>query len=298
MPVTFIRDPRRYQIVVQISLLVFGIGWLELPIRAAGVATILGAALLTQLFWTRWKSLPGFDPRSPLISGLSLCLLLRTELLVLMAVAAFVTISSKFLLRSRGKHLFNPTTFGLVAMLLLTDRVWVSPGQWGSGVYFVLLLAGLGGLVVYRAERSDVTYAFLVSYGLLVLLRAAWLGDPLAIPLHHLRSGAFLVFAFFMISDPKTTPDSRAGRVLFAFVVAAIAMFVHFVLYRPNGFLWALVAAAPALPAIDRWLPGRRYRWRRERVARALTLDYGGSNDETIPTSRPVPRLSDLRPAR
>lgn len=293
-----IRDPRHYQILVQISLLAYGVVWLDLPIRPVGAAVILGSTLLTQLIWTRLKGLPGFDPRSPLISGLSLCLLLRTELELLMAVAAVVTISSKFLLRAWGKHIFNPTTFGLVAMLLVSDRVWVSPGQWGSGVYFILLLAGLGGLVVYRAERSDVTYAFLACYGLLVLLRAWWLGDPLVVPLHHLRSGAFLVFAFFMISDPKTTPDSRTGRVLFACLVAGLSVVVHFVLYRPNGFLWALMVAALVLPLIDRGLPGRCYRWRRERIARNLSLDFGGSNDETISPSDLVPDLPDLRPAR
>ena len=78
------------------------------------------------------------------------------------------------------------------------------------------------------------TYAFLGFYALLVVGRAVWLGDPLTIPLHHLQSGALLLFAFFMISDPKTTPDSRAGRVLFATLVALGAVLVQFGLYRPT----------------------------------------------------------------
>ena len=72
----------------------------------------------------------------------------------------------------------------------------------------------LGWLVVHRAARSDVTWAFLAAYAALALRpRLRGSGDPLAIPLHQLESGAFLIFAFFMISDPKTTPDSRAGRI-------------------------------------------------------------------------------------
>ncbi len=66
-----------------------------------------------------------------------------------------------------------------------------------------------------------------------------------------------------MISDPRTTPDSRAGRILFALLVALGAGCVHFVLYRPNGLLLALFFLAPAVPLIDRLLPGARYVWRR-----------------------------------
>ena len=74
--------------------------------------------------------------------------------------------------------------------------------------------------MVNRAARSDVTYAFLAFYLAILFGRALWLGQPLAIPLHQLGSGGFLIFTFFMISDPRTTPDSRAGRILFALLVA------------------------------------------------------------------------------
>ena len=71
-----------------------------------------------------------------------------------------------------------------------------------------------------------------------------------------------MLFAFFMISDPKTTPDSRAGRLLFAALVAAGAYYVQFTLFRTNGLLWSLAFWSMAVPLIDRLLPGPRYRWR------------------------------------
>ena len=117
--------------------------------------------------------------------------------------------------------------------------------------------------MVNRAARSDVTYAFLTFYLAVLFGRALWLGQPMAIPLHQVESGAFLIFTFFMISDPRTTPDSRAGRVLFALLVALGAGYVHFVLYRPNGLLLSLFFLSPAVPLIDRLLPGSRYVWRR-----------------------------------
>jgi Na+-transporting NADH:ubiquinone oxidoreductase subunit NqrB len=275
-------DPRAYQIAALAGLLAYGMAGLTFEVSIARVALLLTTALATQYVGGRLAGLPGFDPRSALISGLSLCLLLRTNSEALAALTAVVTIASKFALRWNGKHFFNPTNFGLVAMILATQAVWVSPGQWGSAAFLGFLVACLGGMVVNRAARSDVTLAFLASYGALLFLRAGWLGDPMSIPLHQLESGALLIFAFFMISDPKTTPDSRAGRVLFAILVAAGAAFVQFRLYRPNGLLWSLAALSPAVALIDRLFPGCRYQWTgraripappRKGVAHAPALD-------------------------
>ena len=275
-------DPRLYQIAILGCLLVYGLVGLDFDLSASRIGLTLATCLVTQYLCTQLWGLPRFDPRSPLISGLSLCLLLRTDLATLVVVTAIVSVLSKFLLRVDGRHLFNPTTFGLVVMMLATGQVWVSPGQWGSVAFFAFLLAGLGGLVVHRAARSDVTYAFLGLYAFLVIGRAVWLGDPLAIPLHHLQSGSLLLFAFFMISDPKTTPESRAGRVLFAGLVALGAVLVQFGLYRPNALLWSLMAVAPLTPFINRMLPGARYAWPSPR------RDALGSVPK--PSPRPSPR--------
>jgi Na+-translocating ferredoxin:NAD+ oxidoreductase RnfD subunit len=180
---------------------------------------------------------------------------------MLAVLAALVTIGSKFVIRIRGKHLFNPTNGGIVAMLLLSDQVWVSPGQWGSATVFAVLMACVGMVVVTRAARSDVTFAFITCYCALLFGRSLYLGEPLTIPLHRLESGGLLLFTFFMISDPKTTPDSRAGRVLFAALVAWGAWYVQFRLFRTNGLLWSLALWSMAVPLIDWLLPGTQYRW-------------------------------------
>jgi Na+-translocating ferredoxin:NAD+ oxidoreductase RnfD subunit len=146
-------------------------------------------------------------------------------------------------------------------MLLLTNQVWVSPGQWGAAAFFALLMACVGSLVVNHAARSDVTYAFIACYCALLLGRSLYLGEPLTIPLHRLESGALLLFTFFMISDPKTTPDSRLGRVLFAALVAFGSWYVQFRLFRTNGLLWSLAACSTIVPFIDRVVPGPRYAW-------------------------------------
>lgn len=261
-------DPRLYQIGTLAALLVYGMVWLDFDITPVRAALILVTVLCTQKIGDRLSGSPvpfTSTSRSALISGLSLCLLLRTNAAVLACLAAVIAIAGKFLVRIRGKHVFNPTNGGIVAMLLLTGQVWVSPGQWGTPAFFAFLMACAGMLVVTRAARSDVTVAFIACYGALVVGRSSYLGEPLAIPLHRLESGAFLLFSFFMISDPKTTPDSRNGRILFAALVAATAWYVQFRLFRTNGLLWSLAAWSLAVPILDRLLPAARYAWERPR---------------------------------
>lgn len=259
-------DPRYYQIAVLSSLLTYGIGWLDFEISLTRTGLILASVLFTQYVCTALWNLPAFDPRSALISGLSLSLLLRTNNPAIAVVAAAVTITSKFVLRVGDKHIFNPTNFGLAFMMLVTDTVWVSPGQWGNAAMFAFLMACLGGLVVNRAARSDVTVAFLAVYGALIFGRSLWLGEPPSIPTHRLASGALLLFSFFMISDPKTTPDSRAGRLVFATLVALGAAYIQFKLFRTNGLIWSLAGSSLFVPVIDWLLPARkegRYQWTR-----------------------------------
>jgi Na+-transporting NADH:ubiquinone oxidoreductase subunit NqrB len=262
-------DPRLFQIGVLAGLLVFGLTALDFDLTLVQVAVTLGAAVGAQLTCGRIAGLRGdTGSRSALISGLSLCLLLRTDVLLTAAAAAAFAIGSKFVLRVGGKHLLNPTNGAIVGLLALSTAapglelsIWVSPGQWGNTAFFLLLMGCLGTVVVTRAARADVTFAFLASWAALLLFRAWSFGDPLAIPLHRLQNGALLLFAFFMISDPKTTPDSRSGRVLFGALVALGAYYVQFKLFHTNGLLWSLAACSLLVPLIDWLTPGTRYAW-------------------------------------
>jgi enediyne biosynthesis protein E5 len=257
-----LRDPRHFQIAALASLLAYGIGWLGFDMALSRALLILGTATAAQWACERVVGLPRFEPRSALISGLSLCLLLRTSDDLLAALAAFLAVASKFLVRVRGKHVFNPTNVAIALVVLVSGRAWISPGQWGDSAFFVFLIACAGGLVVWRALRSDVALAFLASWSAFLFGRALWLGDPLSIPLHQLQSGSLLLFAFFMISDPKTTPDTRGARFLFGTLVAGAAFYLQFVLYRPSGgLILALVALSPLVPILDLLWPGPRYEW-------------------------------------
>lgn len=256
-------DPRIYQIAILSCLLIYGVTKLDFEVNLVQSLLILSSVLTTQFLFTRFLNLGTFDPKSPLISGLSLCLLLRADSLILIILCAAITIGSKFILRWYGKHIFNPTNIGIVVLLLLSDHAWVSPGQWGSAAFMGFLIACIGGLVVNRASRSDVTYAFMFFYTALIFGRAIWLGDSLLIPFHQIQNGALLIFTFFMISDPKTTPDTRVGRIFFALIVSLVTYCFQFVLFNTNSLFYALALSSLTVPVIDMLLKGKKYEWKK-----------------------------------
>lgn len=253
-------DPRYYQIAILGSGLLYGKWALDFSITPLSIAVILLCAQATQYVFSKIYHLAAFDPKSALISSLSLCLLLRTHSPWLAACAAILAISSKFIIRWRGKHLFNPANFSLVVLMLISP-VWVSPGQWGATFFFLFTSAALATVVLTRSRSMDITLAFIVCYALILFSRAAWLGDPFTIPMHNMQNGAFLLFAFFMISDPKTVPDRRIGRFIFAAVVALLAIYIQFYCFNPVGLIYALILCAPLTPLLDTLLPSTRYEW-------------------------------------
>ncbi len=253
-------DPRHYQITALASLLAFGVLFLDFDISVDCIALILASALITQFACTRLFQLPHFDPRSALITALSLCLLLRSDSYVVLFGAAVIAITSKFVLRWNGKHIFNPTNLA-VALCIALNWGWISQAQWGSATWLAFLLVCMCGLIVTRAQRADIALAFLLLYAGLLFARAMWLGDPLTIPTKQLQSGTLLLFAFFMISDPKTTPSEVRGRLLMACALAVSAFVLQFQLYNPKALIYALVLLSPLTIILDYLFPARVYQW-------------------------------------
>jgi Na+-transporting NADH:ubiquinone oxidoreductase subunit NqrB len=253
-------DPRYFQIAALATLLALNFIWIDFGARPEPSMVAIASALLTQIVCARLSG-TALDLRSPLITGLSLSLLLRADALWLHAAAAAIAIGSKFLLRIDGKHVFNPAGLAIVVLLFTSKGVWISPGQWGTEIWFAALTGFFAILVLGAARRADIAIFFLASHAALLLLRAAWLGDPLAIPLHQLQSGSLLIFTFFMISDPKTSPDSPLARALFAFAVASTAHYLAFFMQMRPSLYVALIVLSPLTWLLDRLLPAARFAW-------------------------------------
>ncbi len=254
------KDPRIFQIAALSTLLVFGILGRAFEIPLTHFAVIAGAAILTQWACAKIVQAP-FEVRSALITSLSLTLLLRANEAWPLAIAAIIAIGSKFFLRLDGKHIFNPANAGIVALLLLTDWVWTTPGQWGTALWLAAIIAGAGFFVTFRAARLDVPLMFLGAFAGMIILRALWLGDPLEIPLLRLQNGALILFAFFMISDPKTTPDGARARIAFSVTTALLAYVLTYHFFLTDGLFYALALTTAFRPLIDGAPAAGRYVW-------------------------------------
>ena len=236
-------------------------GYLSALVTCFGLSILLRAALLKAL--SHVQSVVERRTTIPILSNV----LLRADSVWVHPLAACLAISAKFALRVHGKHLFNPANLGVVVATTLLPGAWISPGQWGNALAAACWFVVLGGLVTGKAQRSDIAWAFLLSWLGVIALRVAWLGQAWSVWWHQLGSGALLLFAFFMISDPMTIPDDRRARIAYALLVALLAYAWQFVLYRPNALVFALFLATPAVPLLDHLFPSRRFAWHGARPA-------------------------------
>lgn len=266
---TFAADPRYFQVIFQITFLCYGIlflgwnaEWLRYAISIGGCLLFQYAAdsitakrLMRLKEFNRW----GF---SILISAMSLCLLLKTNHWYTSFLAAFLTVTSKYIFRLRRKHIFNPSAFGIIATIVLTKDAWLSPGQWGSNAVIFFAVVTLGTIVVTRVQKLDVSLAFLLTFVALLYWRQVYiLGWPMDYFLHSVSTGSLLLFTFFMISDPRTSPNHPLARVIWAVLIAAVSFYLAAFKWKYNTPVWVLVAAAPLVPLLDTVLKAQIFRW-------------------------------------
>lgn len=260
----FLTDARHFQIAAVSALILiltfggdFGPDWKVLLVTEFSICAF-------QLLFLWRYNVAKKDLRSAIIAGLSITLLLRTNFLALYVLAAFLVVATKFWIRWEGKHIFNPSNIAIVlCLLLLSDYAWISPGQWGNSILFGFVVAFIAFIVLTKARSADISLFFLGAWAFLTFARALWLGDPLAIPLHQMQSGALLVFAFFMISDPMTIPDHRKGRAIFALVTAAIGFILQFQFQIREGLFYALPIMCLGTPVLDILFKHERTQWRK-----------------------------------
>jgi Na+-transporting NADH:ubiquinone oxidoreductase subunit NqrB len=254
-------DPRIFQILFLGILLASGAWLRDFSLSSAQIILTFAAALTAQHLTFGMRPDAPRSYRSAIITGLSLTLLLRADNLWIHPAAACAAILSKSLIRARGKHLFNPATFGVMFAMILLPGAWISPGQWGQDIAFAGWMVALGAFVAKRARRGDISWSFLAFYLGALALRVTYLGQHWGAFEHQLMNGALLLFGFFMISDPMTSPNHPRARAIHAGVVAAIAFTWQFGFYAHNGMLWALFLAAPMVPMWDALCPAPKFQW-------------------------------------
>lgn len=217
------------------------------------VAALVTELILGRIFFGKWLNLA-----SAYITGLSVGILVRSPAYWPFALCSVISIMSKYVLRMKGRHLWNPSNFGIAVLLFLApETMAVLSIQWGNNHWSLLAIWVLGSIVIWRARRFHISVTYVVSFFLFALLRSWLTGDPVLAEIAPITGPMYQLFVFFMITDPKTTVRSRTGQCVVAFCVA-LAEFIlrlYQVVYAP---IFALFFVGPAALLIETWWDSRK----------------------------------------
>jgi len=221
-------------------------------------ALAIAAALVTELilgriFFGKWLNLA-----SAYITGISVGILVRSPAYWPYALCSVISIMSKYVLRVKGRHIWNPSNFGIAVLLFLApETMAVLSVQWGNNHWSLLVIWILGSIIIWRARRFHISVTYVVSFFLFAFLRSWITGDPWQAEVAPITGPMYQLFVFFMITDPKTTVRTRTGQCLVAFCVALAEFFLRLdqVVYAP---IFALFFVGPAANLIEIWLDSRK----------------------------------------
>jgi Na+-translocating ferredoxin:NAD+ oxidoreductase RnfD subunit len=202
-----------------------------------------------------WGKIPHLA--SAYISGISVGILLRSPEYWPYAVCSATAITSKYAIRWKGKHLWNPSNFSICAMLLLApEYVAALSIQWGNNLWPVAIVWLLGIVIVYRVGRAHISFTYVASFVAFALLRSEITGHPFLAELAPITGPMYQLFIFFMVTDPKTTVRGKWAQSFVVFLVALVEMMLRLneSIYAP---FYALAIVGPAAMAVEIWLASR-----------------------------------------
>lgn len=220
-------------------------------VLATGVACV--ADMLLAFLFTRTVIVP----LSAYITGLSIGLLLESYDPRIFVLAAVWGIASKYFIRDRQGHFFNPSNFAVVAILALGHGLaTVAPGsQWGGIAWIPVVILILGTTMMYRVNRLDLVGAWVIGYLVLSIARMMLGQGGAVFALGPMLSGEFALFSFSMLPDPKTSPHTRRGRILWGAGIALMDGVLRYMEIRYSMF-FALFAFCAVLPLFRRVFGG------------------------------------------
>ncbi|MBK9731556.1 MAG: RnfABCDGE type electron transport complex subunit D [Chitinophagaceae bacterium] len=258
----FNSDARHYQLVFLTSFLCYGISMLQWEYEPVVFAAAFSTCFITQYLFIVFKTQDLHSLKSAMISALSLCLLLKTNDPLIMTLAGILSISGKFIFRWNGKHFFNPTNFGIITTILITGSAWISPGQWGSDGQLVFCIGLLGFTILLNVKRLDIAITFFSVFCILNFIRSvSVIGWTTDVFIHQFSSGTLLLFTFFMITDPVSTPSHQIARIIWGALVALLAFYLSAYQFVNGAPLWALFFLSPSTILFNKFFPHSKFSW-------------------------------------
>ncbi len=199
--------------------------------------------------------------QSAYISGISLTLLEKPQGAALwpIALGGWLAIASKYVLRYRDNHLWNPTNFAIVTLLLVApERVSVLSHQWGNDLATNLVIWAFGLVIASRVRVLHITLTYVAAFFALNTLRSLTLGQPILPEIAPITGPMYQLFVFFMITDPRTVVRGRRPQMIVAVIIALVEAMIRFA--SDQG--WPLPTAFNAAPAlVALWLVGPVAKW-------------------------------------
>jgi hypothetical protein len=231
----------------------FGILDSYTKLGAAILAAFVTESFLHRLVMGSWR-----DLSSAYVSGISAGILVRSPMIWPFALCAAISIASKYALRIRARHIWNPTNFGIVVMLLIaSDSMAVLSIQWGNNMWAMLVIWIVGFITISRINRFNICGTYVASFIVFSWFRSLFTGDAFMAEIAPLTGPMYQLFVLFMITDPKTTVKSRTGQYIVAFMIALVEMFFRMgeAVYAP---FYALFIVGPIALLIEMWMNDRK----------------------------------------
>ena len=249
-----IRDPRLHVAAVLLTLQVLGQTVLGFRLSVAQILACLAAGALIEFVVAFFKDKAIIWPASGLLTGNSTAFILRVPgtlhgqwwsihgIWIFVGVVA-VGMATKYLIRWRGRHIFNPSNVALVLAFVALgpqyteplDLWWIPMGPWMIAVYAILIGGGL--LIAWELGLLGLEVGFMAAFAAFVALALAAAPDHCMVASWHVTplcgrdlwqilatSPEILVFALFMVPDPRTVPEGPVARIVFGVVVAMLAV--------------------------------------------------------------------------
>jgi hypothetical protein len=249
-----LRDPRLHVAAVLLTLQALGQTVLDFRLSIAQIVVCLAVGALIEFGVAFFKDKVILWPASGLLTGNSTAFILRVPgtfhgqwwslhgIWIFVGVVAFA-MASKYIIRWRGRHIFNPSNLGLVLAFVILgpqytepqDLWWIPMGPWMIVTYAILIVGGL--LIGRELKLLGLELGYMAAFALFTALAllpvpdhcmiASWYATPLCgwqLWQILVTSPEVLIFAFFMVPDPRTVPDTQVGRLVFGVIVALLSV--------------------------------------------------------------------------
>ena len=269
----------RYVPPVFITLILLA-GQLSFGILESYERTLLAIAtsialelILGRIFLGKWMNVA-----SAYITGISVGILVRSPAFWQYAVAAALAITSKYVIRYKGRHLFNPSNFGIsVVLFLLPASAAMLSIQWGNNMASMVVIWVLGSIIIWRLRRFHISFTYVISFLVLAIVRSWVIHEPWLSEVSPITGPEYQLFIFFMITDPKTTVRSKKGQCIVVFLVAVLEFFFRLD-QSVYAELYALFWVGPIAMLVEMWLDSRRVKAQSVEAPHLATVSASSSS--------------------